>query len=283
MNLPLLNKTAAILITSLLSIVAITPQVTAAPKNPKVTSVELDLDAGKMIITGRYLGGKKFRGDVMLHLAETGPITLKVDRYKKLQPTEEVPILLQQLRVSGLPQNIAEFTGVHLLEVRRKYTEKVDGVSVVKYKIGTSTVTIGAVGPAGADGQDGEGVASANINAEGNLIVTLTNGSEINAGQVGVSNAYLQISGSLALFDFTGGSGSLDVQSNTDWEWEIDGQIDGWLTSPDDGSLQNGDKTFTYEVAPLEGNAPREANIIFQSTNGPRYEWYFTVRQQPQL
>ena len=324
MNLPQMNKTAAILITSLLSMVAITPQVTAAPKNPKVTSVELDTDAGTMVVTGRYLGGKKFRGDVRLHLAETGPITLKVDKYKKLQPTDEVPILLQQLKLSGIPQNIDDFEGVHLLEVRRKYREQVDGVSVVKYQIGTSLVTIGAVGPAGpkgdtgdagpkgdqgaqgpkgdagvngtdgtngtngkdgeqgpagTNGSDGVGVSQTTIDADGNLIVTLTNGSEINAGQVGNSNSTLKLSKQSELFDFAGGTGSVDIQSDTDWTWEI--EADGWISSSFDRNSQNGNQTFTYEVDELYGDTSREASILFQSTNGPKYEWYFTVRQEP--
>jgi hypothetical protein len=229
MRLTLLNKTAAILLTCLLGIAATAPQAEAAPKTPRITSVELDTDAGTMVVTGRDFGGKKFRGNVRLHLAETGPITLKVDKYKKLQPSDEVPILLQQLQLSGIPQNIDDFAGVHLLEVRRKYKEKVDGVSVVKFKVGTSLVTIGEQGPAGTDGVDGEqgpkgdkgdqgvagpagrdgadgaqgpkgdqgdagadgtngsdgvGVSQTTIDADGNLIVTLTNGNEINAGQV---------------------------------------------------------------------------------------------------
>jgi hypothetical protein len=330
MNLPQMNKTAAILLTCLLSMVAITPQVTAAPKNPKVTSVELDTDAGTMVVTGRYFGGKKFRGDVRLHLAETGPITLKVDKYKKLQPSDEVPILLQQLKLSGIPQNINDFAGVHLLEVRRKYKEKVNGASVVKYQIGTSLVTIGAQGPAGpagpqgeqgvagpaglsglsglegADGADGAqgpkgdqgvagpagqdgtdgingtdgvGVSQTTIDSDGNFIVTLTNGTEINAGQVGNSNGTLKLSKNSAVFDFTGGTGSVDIQSNLDWTWQI--EADGWITSSFDRNWQNGNQTFTYEVSELYGDTSREASILFQSTNGPQYEWYFTVRQEP--
>ena len=57
MNLPQMNKTVAILLTSLLSMVAITPQVEAAPPTPEIRSVELNLDAGTMIITGRLFGG----------------------------------------------------------------------------------------------------------------------------------------------------------------------------------------------------------------------------------
>ena len=278
MNLPQMNKTAAILLTCLLSMVAIMPQVEAAPPKPKVTSVELDLDAGKMVVTGRNFGTRKWQIGVLLHLAETGPVTLNVDSFTKLQPTEEVPVLLHQLVVSGLPQNIDDFAGMHLLEVRRKYKQLVNGVSVVKYKIGTRTVTIGA---------QGVGVSQTTIDAEGNLIVTLTNGTEINAGQVKDTSVVLELSKQSELFDYTGGTGSINIQSNADWEWEIEGAYSTsgqWITQSSlDFGLQNGNQTLTYEVAPLplESNEPREASIIFTSTNGPRYEWYFTVRQEP--
>jgi len=143
MNLPQINKTLAILIAGLLSMFAIAPEVEAGPKKPIITSVELDLDAGKMIVTGRYFGTSERRIRVRLHLAEAGPVTLQVDSLTKLQLTEEVPTLLDQLIVSGLPLNIDEFAGMHRLEVRKK-----------KF-IGTTTVTIGAEGPAGADGAYG--------------------------------------------------------------------------------------------------------------------------------
>lgn len=270
MNLPQMNKTAAILLTCLLSMVAIMPQVEAAPPKPKVTSVELDLDAGKMVVTGRNFGTRKWQIGVLLHLAETGPVTLNVDSFTKLQPTEEVPVLLHQLVVSGLPQNIDDFAGMHLLEVRRKYKQLVNGVSVVKYKIGTRTVTIGA---------QGVGVSQTTIDAEGNLIVTLTNGTEINAGQVKDTSVVLELSKQSELFDFAGGTGSVDIQSNTDWTWQIEGGE--WISSSFDRNARNGNQTFTYEVSELYGNTPREASILFQSTNGPSYEWYFTVRQEP--
>jgi hypothetical protein len=345
MRLPLLNKTAVILLTCLLGI-ATAPQAEAAPKTPRVTSVELDTDAGTMVVTGRDFGGKKFRGNVRLHLAETGPITLKVDKYKKLQPSDEVPILLQQLQLSGIPQNIDDFAGVHLLEVRRKYKEKVDGVSVVKYQIGTSLVTIGEQGPAGTDGVDGEqgpkgdkgdqgvagpagakgdtgatgpqglagvsgvkgpkgdqgaagqdgtdgdngtdgvGVSQTTIDSDGNFIVTLTNGTEINAGQVGNSNSTLKLSKNSAVFDYTGGTGSVEIQSDTDWIGEF--PFDSWLTTAtpfgEYGDFTgNGNQTFTFEVAELTGYMPRETRVRFESASGPVSGWHFTIRQEPYL
>ena len=154
-TLPNMNKTIAAALAGLMVMAAVAPEVAAAPKSPKITSVELDIEADKIVVTGQYFGGKKFRGKVLLHLAEAGSIRLVVDKYEKLQPTDEVPILLHQLIVSGLPQNIDEFAGVHLLEIKRKYREQVDGISVVKYKVGTSHVSIGTVGPEGPAGQVG--------------------------------------------------------------------------------------------------------------------------------
>ena len=184
-------------------LVAVTTPVEAAPRTPKITSIELNLDEGTMIITGRYFAwGDKFRGKVLLHLAETGPMTLNVDSYAKLQLTDGVPVRLDQLQVSGIPQNIDEFSGVHLLEVRRRYREQVDGVSVVRYKTGTSLVTIGSEGSVGPEGEKGEkgeqgeqgeqgpaglngvGISSAGITKNGDLILTLSDGTEINAGSV---------------------------------------------------------------------------------------------------
>ena len=48
----------------------------------------------------------------------------------------------------------------------------------------TFTVTNGAQGEAGADGADGVGVSNVAIASTGALMVTLTNGSDVNAGQV---------------------------------------------------------------------------------------------------
>ena len=150
--------------------VAITPQVEAAPQTPEIRSVELNLDAGTMIITGRFFGGlkqKAFRGNVRLHLAETGPITFRADLFENFVATEAVPARLQRLTINGLPQNLADFAGVHLLEVRRRYTELVDGVSVVKFVIGTSLVTIGAEGPAGPKGDTGDAGPKGDAGDEG--------------------------------------------------------------------------------------------------------------------
>ena len=140
--------------------------------------------------------------------------------------------------------------------------------------------------PEGANGSDGVGVSQTTVDADGNLIVTLTNGSEINAGQVKDTSVVLELSKQSELFDFAGGTGSVDIQSNADWRWQIEGgytESGQWITSSFDRNLQNGNQTFTYEVAELYGNTPREASILFQSTNGPKYEWYFTVRQEPNL
>lgn len=151
------NSAASMVLFTLQFLVAVTTPVEAAPRTPKITSIELNLDEGTMIITGRYFAwGDKFRGKVLLHLAETGPMTLNVDSYAKLQLTDGVPVRLDQLQVSGIPQNIDEFSGVHLLEVRRRYREQVDGVSVVRYKTGTSLVTIGSEGSVGPEGEQGE-------------------------------------------------------------------------------------------------------------------------------
>ena len=335
MNLPQMNKTVAILLTSLLSMVAITPQVEAAPPTPEIRSVELNLDAGTMIITGRLFGGlqqKAFRGNVRLHLAETGPITFKADLFENFVATEAVPARLQRLTVNGLPQNLADFEGVHLLEVRRRYNELVDGVSVAKFVIGTSLVTIGsegpegpkgdtgdagqdgadgaqgpkgdagtngtdgtngtngkdgAQGPAGVNGSDGVGVSQTTIDADGNLIVTLTNGSEINAGQVKDTSVVLELSKQSELFDYTGGTRSLNIQSNTNWRWVNSDKEAGvenefiWLTAPSEEASQSGNQTFTYEVDELRSSAPREVTLNFVSDNGPIYSLYFTVRQEP--
>ena len=266
MNSPQMNKTAAILITTLLSMVAIMPQAAAAPQTPEIRSVELNLDAGTMIITGRFFGGlkqKAFRGNVRLHLAETGPITFRADLFENFVATEAVPARLQRLTINGLPQNLDDFAGVHLLEVRRKYSELVDGVSVAKFVIGTSLVTIGAEGPegpkgdtgdagpkgdagnvgpkgdagakgidgtngtngkdgeqgpAGTNGSDGVGVSQTTIDAEGNLIVTLTNGTEINAGRVRYNQGWRQLGTDIdgeAQFDGSGWSVSLSADGST--------------------------------------------------------------------
>ena len=130
------------------------------------------------------------------------------------------------------------------------------------------------------------GVSQTTVDADGNLIITLTNGSEINAGQVKDTSAVLELNKQSELFDFAGGTGSVDIQSNTDWTWQIEGgytESGQWISSSFDRNLQNGSQTFTYEVNELYGNTPREASILFQSTNGPKYEWYFTVRQEPNL
>ena len=67
----------------------------------------------------------------------------------------------------------------------------------------------GPTGPKGANGSDGVGVSQTTIDAEGNLIITLTNGSEINAGQVKDTSVVLELSKQSELFDFAGGTGSV--------------------------------------------------------------------------
>ena len=139
----------------------------------------------------------------------------------------------------------------------------------------------GPTGPKGDTGSDGVGVSQTTIDADGNLIVTLTNGSEINAGQVGNSNSPLKLSQSSAVFGYTGGTGSINIESNTDWRFAFWGNQQ-WITSLslEESSIQNGNQILTYEVAPLGENERREVSILFQSTNGPKYEWYFTIKQE---
>ena len=134
------------------------------------------------------------------------------------------------------------------------------------------------------NGSDGVGVSQTTIDAEGNLIVTLTNGTEINAGQVGNSNGTLKLSKNSAVFDYTGGTGSVDIQSDTNWTGEF--PFDSWLTSAtpigEYGEFTgNGNQTFTFEVAELTGNMPRETRVRFESASGPISGWDFTIRQEP--
>jgi len=190
---------------------AIAPEVEARPKKPIITSVELDLDAGKMIVTGRYFGTSERRIRVRLHLAEAGPVTLQVDSLTKLQLTEEVPTLLDQLIVSGLPLNIDEFAGMHRLEVRKK-----------KF-IGTTTVTIGAEGPAGADGAYGPAGPQGAQGIAGPAGVDGTDGVD---GSDGTSVVLL---GSVADFaSLPGGAtqGDLWVTLDTGAGWVSDGAAD---------------------------------------------------------
>ena len=184
---------------------------------PVITSVEANLDDKTLRITGdNFADEETFTGSVELFLAETGLNALVVDSLAKGLTAEGDPF--QQLVVSGLPANIEDFAGTHLLVVR-----KGDNANTTS----TFPVTIGAVGPAGADGidgtngingvngingtngengadgqdgadgtngtngtngSDGVGVSQAVINATGSLVITLTDGSEINAGVINVPN-----------------------------------------------------------------------------------------------
>ena len=186
---------------------------------PVITSVEPSIANMTLRITGQNFADEDaFVGLVEIYLAETGLATLVVDSFARGQSADG--LVFEELLVSGLPANIEEFAGTHLLLVR-----KGDPVE----NIATFDVTIGAVGPRGADGadgqdgvtgpqgpigpagkdgadglngtngidgadgetgpagpagQDGVGVANASIDENGHLVLTLTDGSTINAGQV---------------------------------------------------------------------------------------------------
>jgi len=146
----------------------------------------------------------------------------------------------------------------------------------------------GEQGPAGTNGSDGVGVSQTTIDADGNLIVTLTNGTEINAGQIGNSNSTLKLSKNSVVFDYTGGTGSVGIQSDSYWIGKnIVNNGSEWLTydnsreGPDGTFPGNGNQTFTFEAAELNGDVPRETVFRFQSASGPISGWDFVIRQEP--
>ena len=113
----------------------------------------------------------------------------------------------------------------------------------------------GADGAAGADGQDGVGVESAYIAADGSLVFTLTDGSEVDVGALtellGASegNTYVlgqsQGSGAGAITEAT----SLNVPGSggaTSWN-NVEGTIDFPLS--DEVTLQLGQEEFFYAKA----------------------------------
>ena len=147
-----MNKMAAALVAGLFVIASTADVEAAKPDNkkppvvqPVITSVEANLDDKTLRITGdNFADEETFTGSVELFLAETGLNALVVDSLAKGLTAEGDPF--QQLVVSGLPANIEDFAGTHLLVVR-----KGDNANTTS----TFPVTIGAVGPAGADGIDG--------------------------------------------------------------------------------------------------------------------------------
>jgi hypothetical protein len=120
----------------------------------------------------------------------------------------------------------------------------------------------GPQGPAGADGLDGAGLVSATINADGKLILTLADGSQFDAGQVGDPNTTLSISKTTVLFGPAGGPTSVDVQSNTDWNWVSSDS--SWIASAENSPL-SGNKTFTFDIAPNTEPGSRSGTITFSS------------------
>lgn len=88
-------------------------------------------------------------------------------------------------------------------------TEKVDGATTVTFSDGTS-ITIndgtngndGAAGANGTDGEDGVSVTNASVNDSGNLIITLSSGTTIDAGTVkGADGTSITILGDLTSTD----------------------------------------------------------------------------------
>ena len=83
-----------------------------------ITNVEPDLEAKTLRITGKkFSKDAEFVGQVEIYLAETGITILEVDSYVRDQTSDGVSY--DQLVVSGLPANIAEFAGTHLVVLRK--------------------------------------------------------------------------------------------------------------------------------------------------------------------
>ena len=130
-----------------------------------ITNVEPDLEAKTLRITGKkFSKDAEFVGQVEIYLAETGTTTLEVDSYVRDQTSEGVSY--DQLVVSGLPANIAEFAGTHLVVLRKgtptfgRWLTKSATFAVTIGGSGNVAGPEGPQGPAGPIGLQGEqGVA----------------------------------------------------------------------------------------------------------------------------
>lgn len=265
MRYKLLPNAMAAVVAGLLITAATLPQIQAAKPNrenpsttlPIITSAEPNTEDKTLRITGNNFADEEaFIGTVEIYLAETGVAPLTVDSFAKGQTSAGEDF--QQLVVSGLPANIDDFAGTHLLVVRKgdpsskniaafsvtfgavgpegpagadgvqgpigpqgpAGQDGVDGVDGAQGPIGPQGPQ-GEQGPAGQDGSDGvngDGVASVSIDAGGSLIVTLTDGSVINAGVVKDVQPWQQLGADIdgeAATDESGWSVSLSADGST--------------------------------------------------------------------
>ena len=121
-----MSKITAAVIAAMTMTIGSVSQVHAAPPTAQgssasaavITNVEPDLEAKTLRITGKkFSKDAEFVGQVEIYLAETGITILEVDSYVRDQTSDGVSY--DQLVVSGLPANIAEFAGTHLVVLRK--------------------------------------------------------------------------------------------------------------------------------------------------------------------
>ena len=168
-----MSKITAAVIAAMTMTIGSVSQVHAAPSTGQgssasaavITNVEPDLEAKTLRITGKkFSKDAEFVGQVEIYLAETGITTLAVDSYVRDQTSEGVSY--DQLVVSGLPANIADFSGTHLVVLRKgtpnfgRWLTKSATFAVTIGGSGNVAGPEGPQGPAGPIGLQGEqGVA----------------------------------------------------------------------------------------------------------------------------
>ena len=168
-----MSKITAAVIAAMTMTIGSVSQVHAAPPTAQgssasaavITNVEPDLEAKTLRITGKkFSKDAEFVGQVEIYLAETGITILEVDSYVRDQTSDGVSY--DQLVVSGLPANIAEFAGTHLVVLRKgtptfgRWLTKSATFAVTIGGSGGVAGPEGPQGPAGPIGLQGEqGVA----------------------------------------------------------------------------------------------------------------------------
>ena len=168
-----MSKITAAVIAAMTMTIGSVSQVHAAPPTGQgssasaavITNVEPDLEAKTLRITGKkFSKDAEFVGQVEIYLAETGITILEVDSYVRDQTSDGVSY--DQLVVSGLPANIAEFAGTHLVVLRKgtptfgRWLTKSATFAVTIGSNGGVAGPEGPQGPAGPIGLQGEqGVA----------------------------------------------------------------------------------------------------------------------------
>ena len=234
-----------------------------------ITNVEPDLEAKTLRITGKkFSKDAEFVGQVEIYLAETGTTTLEVDSYVRDQTSEGVSY--DQLVVSGLPANIAEFAGTHLVVLRKgtptfgRWLTKSATFAVTIGGSGGVAGPEGPQGPAGPIGLQGEqGVAGpqGEQGAKGDAGTAGQDGQDGAQGPAGIDgaqgstgNSVLSGSGVPSDADGLDGDTYLDQTTGNLYEkvanfWILTG---GNLAGPRDHKVQKGLKASKVLLAPQD-------------------------------